>query len=299
MKLAEAITCFQAYIKDEKNLSLHTQIAYAQDLQQFCEFALPETEVAGIDRQQIRAYLYRLHQQKSAKKSIARKLASVRALFKYLGRQNLVTANPAEYVNIPKLDKKLPNFLSETEVTKAFLLPDQTRLTQIRTLAMMELIYSTGIRRGELAALNLADIDRADGTIRVFGKGRKERIVPTGQPALKMVDYWLEKRTEYLRDGVEVTDTLAVFINRNGKRISGTSVTRTITDFLQKAAHRKGVSPHTLRHSFATHMLDRGADLRAVQELLGHSSLRATQIYTHVTIDRLKAAYRQAHPRAE
>ncbi len=303
MTLPESIDKFLSYIRNERNLSNHTYSAYQIDLTQFSEFLTSNNQKAGnqvdqIDRLIIREYLAHLYQKGLRKKSIARKLAAMRSLFNYLTRQGYLKANPAEYVSSPKLEKPLPAFLSRTEIDKAFILPDQTKLIDLRTLTMMELIYSTGIRRGELVGLNIIDINWDERTIKVKGKGRKERVVPIGKPALDKISYWLAKKDKFPAKDREIDEPGAVFINRRGKRIRGTTVTRSITKYLQKVAQRKAVSPHTLRHSFATHLLDRGADLRAVQELLGHSSLRATQIYTHLTIDRLRKAYEQAHPRA-
>ncbi len=302
MILSQAIDLYLKQIASDDK-SPNTLLAYKCDLNQFKTFFEPEgsTKKQNIDvisRQTIRLYLLHLHQKSLSKRSINRKLAAVRSLCKYLARQEIISHNPAEYVLSPRAEKKLPAFLSIKEIETAFSSPDQTRLMDIRTLAMMELIYSCGLRRGELILLDLADIDWYDKTVKVKGKGRKERVVSVGDPALKMLKYWLSKRTQVVSKNKELIDEEAVFINRNGKRVTGATVTKMITKFLQKSAHRKGVSPHTLRHSFATHLLDNGADLRAVQELLGHSSLKATQIYTHVTVDRLKDAYRLAHPRA-
>lgn len=304
MNMSKAIEAYLIYIEHEKNLSPHTLLAYRTDLQQFQAFMQsdhPEVvqEISRINREVIRGFLAHLHQQNLKRRSMSRKLAAVRSMLNFLVRRQVLPANPAAQVTSPKPERRLPTFLTTSEIDQAFLLPDQTRRTDIRTLAMMELIYSTGIRRGELIEMNVGDINWEEGTVKVKGKGRKERIVPMGEPALKMLQYWLDHRVQFPTKGREIVDPEAVFINRKGQRVSGTTVTRSITRYLQKTAHRKGVSPHTLRHSFATHLLDRGADLRAVQELLGHSSLRATQIYTHLTIDRLKEVYHLAHPRAE
>lgn len=304
MTLDQAIQSFLIYISTEKNLSPATCESYTNDLNQFLTFLQQQhptviENIQSISNQHIRLFLADFHSQKYTRTSINRKLAAVRSFFKHCARMELITINPAEYISTPPQKKHLPAFLSVQEIDKAMLIPDQTRLIDIRTLAMMETIYSTGIRRGELVGLDLADIDWSGATIKVLGKGHKERILPIGNPALRMLKYWISKRSDFVSKNKELIDTKAVFINRNGKRINATSATLSIQKHLQKVAHRRKVSPHTLRHSFATHLLDNGADLRAVQELLGHSSLRATQIYTHVTVDHLKRIYRQAHPRAE
>jgi len=305
MTIKEAIEKFLSHIKNEKNLSDHTYKAYGTDLTQFQQFlasnyseTIENTRLVG--RLQIRCFLAHLFQSGLTRRSINRKLAVIRSFLKYLVRQDIVKVNPADRITSPKIEKPLPMFLSEDEVARLLELPDKNNLMDIRALAMMELIYSTGIRRGELISLNESDIDWEVETIRVKGKGKKERVVPVGQPALTQVRHWLEKKRKgFTFKGKKIQDQYAIFINRKGERIKGGTVTRSISRFLERIAGRKGVSPHTLRHSFATHLLDRGADLRAVQELLGHSGLRATQVYTHVTVDRLKTVYQQAHPRSE
>jgi site-specific recombinase XerD len=228
-----------------------------------------------------------------SKRTVARKLASLRSFFKFLYREGYIKTNPSSGISTPKLDKKLPIFLDTDEVSKLIEAPDEKDLSGLRDRALMETLYSTGIRVSELVGMNLSEIDFISGVIKVFGKGKKERLAPIGDKALRAIRNYLDKR------GIgKLNDKKAVFLNKDGGRLTDRSVRRIIEKYIKRVSLREGVSPHTLRHSFATHLLNRGADLRSVQELLGHMNLSTTQIYTHVTTQRLKEVYDKAHPRA-
>ena len=283
---------FINYLKIEKNASGHTIINYSVDLRDFGRF-LGDAKVESVNYLVLRRYLARMREKNYSKRTIARKLASLRSFFKFLYREGYLKTNPASSVITPKLDKKLPIFLDTSEVVRLIEAPDGRDLSGLRDRAVLETLYSTGIRVGELVQLNLNNIDFISGVVKVFGKGRKERLAPIGDKALRVIRNYLNKR------GVKkLSDKKAVFLNKNGGRLTDRSVRRVVGKYIKVVSLREDISPHTLRHSFATHLLDRGADLRSVQELLGHMNLSTTQIYTHVTTKRLKEVYEKAHPRA-
>ena len=282
---------FLRYLSAERNASDYTCCNYALDLHQF--FALlGHQRVAAITALEIRRFIAHLSTQRLAKRTIARKLSCLRSFFRFLCREGTLEHNPAQAIPTPRLEKRLPSFLDEQQVTRLLEVPPVKKWQGRRDRALLETLYSTGIRVSELIGLNLEDLDEISGTIMVRGKGKKERLCPIGRTALDALHRYLAKRPKKLRV------PYAVFVSQKGTRLTVRQVDRLIARYVQLAQLPSSISPHSLRHSFATHLLDRGADLRSVQELLGHASLSTTQIYTHVTAQRLKKVYDQAHPRA-
>lgn len=298
--MRELIDRFLDAIRHERNYSRHTVAAYAQDLLLFEECIttlypdIPPSldQITSID---IREFLGMLIDRKEARRSIARRTAAVKSFFRFAHRQGWITANPAIAVTSPKLDKRLPHVIDEAAMVAILESVDGTTPAARRNRAILELFYSTGIRSAELVGLDIGDFDIHDNTIRVTGKGDKERIVPVGRAAHAAIDRYLALRPELAKRGAPGT---AMFVSDRGKRISPTTVYKIVHRAIALGSEVTQQSPHVLRHSFATHLLDHGADLRAVSELLGHASLAATQIYTHVSVERIKQAYKQAHPRA-
>lgn len=296
---------FKKYLEGEKNTSILTIKNYQGDLKQFLLFLKREQgkiKLEDVTYATIRKFLgemgtvpWRTVPVSYTRSSIARKVSCLRTFFKFLAREGLLPANPARFIHLPKRELKLPSFLSIEEVIKLLESPPSTSIG-LRDRAIMEVLYATGIRVNELVILNLSDVDILGGTIRVFGKGRKERIVPIGRPALFALGEYLKiwGLSQFLRSK---NGTVPLFLNKRGGRLSARSV-ETVINKYARIVGLKNVTPHTLRHSFATHLLSRGADLRMVQELLGHKSLSTTQIYTHITPQRLKEVYSRAHPRA-
>jgi tyrosine recombinase XerC len=285
---------FLNFLSTEKGASVHTVKSYQIDLREFVE-AVNGKGWAEMDHLDIRSFLAFLKNRAYSKSSISRKLACLRSFFKYLVRENALKVNPAAGVSSPKREKRLPKFLDLREVTALIEAPSKNTWKEKRDRAVLEMLYSSGLRVSELVGLNQDDVDFFSGLVRVRGKGKKERIVPTGTPALKAMRDYLDMKPP--REASQAAKR-ALFVNRRGGRITDRSIRRMILKYARKAALTKDVSPHMLRHSFATHMLDQGADLRSVQELLGHENLSTTQIYTHITTKRLKEAYDAAHPRA-
>ena len=288
------VDAFLNFLSTEKNASPHTIKNYAVDLREFFQF-LEGRDCLQVTYADIRSFLAWLKNRNYSKSSISRKLACLRSFFKYLARENIVQVNPAAGIATPKRDKKLPHFLDPDEVVRLLEAPSRDTWEEKRDRSILETLYSSGLRVSELVGLNQEDVDVFGGLVRVRGKGKKERIVPLGQMALKALKSYLEQRPAREK-GMPVK--VPLYLNRSGGRLTDRSVRRMIIKYARRIALAKEVSPHTLRHSFATHMLDRGADLRSVQELLGHENLSTTQIYTHVTTKRLKEAYDAAHPRA-
>lgn len=300
MTLDTLIENFEHYISIEKNLSLHTRRNYLSDLNQFKEFLereYPKIRYEAIDNTIIRSYLGFLYK-KNKKSSIARKLASLRTFFKFLLRAGVLKKNPASLVSTPRLEKHVPSFLSIDETFILLKMPDDTTPVGIRDKAIMEILYSSGVRVSELVEMNEGDLDLNLGIIKVMGKGRKERIVPIGSKAIEALNHYLE--TKKRRSKIPLSSSLnpPVFLNPRGGRLSTRSVARIINRYVEQCGLLKNISPHSLRHTFATHMLDAGADLRAIQELLGHVSLSTTQKYTHVSLDKLMEVYDKAHPKS-
>ena len=296
------IQVFLEYLEKERGFSEHTVAAYGTDLLQFAEFlqrelGLKEVRAKDVDRLGIRHFLGTLSRERYAKKSVARKLASIRSFLKYLCREGVLERNPALSVVSPKLEKKLPFFLNVDQANRAMERVFGDDVYGFRDRAILEVLYGTGIRLGELVGLNRTSVDLLGKAIRVRGKGRKDRIVPLGREAVRALRSYLIRREEFLPSEIGASEE-ALFLNRYGGRLSGRSVQNLVEKYLSDVAEAGKVSPHALRHSFATHLLDAGADLMAVKELLGHTSLSTTQIYTHVTAERLRKVYDQAHPRA-
>ncbi len=292
--LAQQIQQFIAYLQTERDVSPHTLAAYQCDLAQMLAFALHEkgeaVSAGDIDHLFLRRYLAGLS--KSAKKSsIGRKLAAIRSFFRFLLRRGTIAKNPAELIATPKKEQRLPFHLDIDQATALMEAPDADQKYALRDRAILELLYSSGLRVSELTGLNIGELDLAGGMVRVTGKGGKERIVPVGSRALEAVREYLDERNVGTAKG-------PLFLNTRGGRINRRSVARIVDAHVMRIAAFKRISPHTLRHTFATHMLEGGADLRAIQELLGHASLSTTQKYTHVSIDRLMEVYDKAHPKA-
>jgi integrase/recombinase XerC len=282
---------FINYLKIEKNASKHTITNYSIDLAAFSLF-LGEKDVSAVDHLALRRFLAEMRAKNYSKRTVARKLASLRSFFKFLYREGYIKSNPITAISSPKLDKKLPKFLDVAKMTKLILAPDTKTESGLRDRAILESLYSTGIRVSELVGLDVSDVDFISGVIKVLGKGSKERMVPIGDEAIAALRKYLGKRSK------SVKDKEAVFLNNHGRRLTDRSVRRVIDKYIHSCSIEEKISPHSLRHSFATHLLDKGADLRSVQELLGHMNLSTTQIYTHVTMERLKSVYDKAHPRA-
>ena len=305
----QLLTQFLEHLRYERNVSEHTLRNYAIDLGQFLEHLAPadpatgerrEIAVKDIDHITIREWLSELHDAQKKKSSIARKLAALRTFFQFLIREGAVEANPAKLVSTPRLEKKLPNHLSVEDAVRFIETPDANTDLGKRDRAILEMLYGTGVRVSELVKLDVRDIDFRGRTIRVKGKRRKERVVPFGEPALhSLMRYLTEVRHTFLNNTpVAERDEAAVFLNYQGTRITTRSVGRMVDKYIKICAGIHDISPHSLRHSFATHLLDSGADLRDIQELLGHARLSTTQIYTHVSMEKLIEVYDKAHPKA-
>jgi len=279
---------FIRYLEIEKNYSKHTVSNYQLDLDEFSKF-LGDLDVAKIDYLFLRKYLATQKEKNFKARTINRHLSTLRSFFKFLVREGYLKTNPIASLSSPKQEKYLPLFLTEEEVGRLIASVKPKDKQGIRDRAVLETFYSTGIRVSELAGLDVEDVDFIGGVIKVLGKGRKERIVPIGDIAISAIRAYLETRKKQLE---------ALFLNKNGRRITDRGIRNIVGKYIRMASIRQGVSCHTLRHSFATHLLNRGADLRSVQELLGHVNLSTTQIYTHLTTDRLKSVYDKAHPRA-
>lgn len=301
------IGAFLTHLEKERDLSPNTLAAYASDLASFEGFlrthlGTPEVAWEAVDRLAVRAWLAHLHRRGLGKRSSARALSAVRGFFRFLHRADVVESNPARAVGSPRLERHLPGHLDRTQMetllTAAATRAEGGAFTDLRDAAILELFYSAGLRISELRGVNRTDLDLLGGVVKVRGKGRKERIVPVGAPAQRAL-----RAYEAARDGVLAAagpsgDRTAFFLSRRGKRMSPKTLHNAVTKRLALVDEGAGLSTHALRHSFATHLLDGGADLRAVQELLGHASITTTQIYTHTSVERLKQVYRQSHPRA-
>ena len=283
---------FKNYLTVEKNYSDYTIKNYLSDLKEFSEF-LKDVDITKVDYITVRKFLGHLRQKNIAKRSVARKLSSLRTFFRFLARDGYIKSNPVGSVSTPKLDKKLPIFLDEKSVVSLVTAPDIKTFQGLRDRAILETLYSAGIRVGELVGIDIANVDLISGVVKVLGKGRKERLAPLGDKAINAIREYTE-----LRNRKKIDDKNALFLNKSGKRITDRSIRRIVLRYIKDTSIKEHISPHTLRHSFATHLLNRGADLRSVQELLGHKNLSTTQIYTHVTMERLKSIYDKAHPRA-
>ncbi len=295
-----AIERFIEYLRVERNASPLTLKSYEEDLIALVLY-LEEVEgrsvkICEVTTLDLRGFIAELQQAGYAKATISRKLACLRSFFRFAVREGWVEANVAKPLRNPRTGRKLPHFLSAEEIAKLLESPPSSMASGLRDRAILETMYSSGLRVSELVGLSLEDIDFPGGLIRVRGKGRKERLSPLGSYAQKSLKKWLTKRKPDPKGSKN--DTQAVFLNRFGRRLTSRSVGRMLEKCLKQCGLDQRTSPHTLRHSFATHLLDRGADIRSVQELLGHKSLITTQIYTHVSTTRLREVYETAHPRA-
>lgn len=309
MTLITAINKFSEYLINEKNYSKHTVINYMRDLNDFYTFIattmnneIIKIELKYIDKevfQEFIASFYTNKQKKYSKKSISRKISTLKSFYKFLNRKEIIDTNPAKCLRFPKLEKNLPKVINEKVIndllnSKYF----ENNEFGSRDKAIFELLYSTGIRLNELVNLKNENIDFNKGEIRVIGKGRKERIIPVGETARKMILNYLNQRDEYFsKKGCSIDDSI-VFHSKNGKKLYPALVNRIIAKYLDIVSDVNQKSPHVLRHTFATHLLNKGADIRSVKDLLGHSSLSTTQVYTHVSVDRLKSIYKKSHPKA-
>ncbi|MGE0267718.1 MAG: tyrosine recombinase XerC [Candidatus Omnitrophota bacterium] len=279
---------FISYLQIEKNYSPHTILNYRIDLENFLKY-IGDIPFRDVDYQLLRKYLAHLRTFDLKPRTLSRKLSTLRSFFKYLFREGIIKDSPATLLMSPKLDKPLPKFLTEGEMELFIEAPDTKTLPGKRDRAILETLYSTGIRVSELVGLNIIDVDLIGNVAKVSGKGKKERLVPIGNKAVSAIKDYLDHRAEIPQ---------ALFLNKNGTRLTTRGVFNITDKYIKIACGNKEISPHVLRHSFATHLLNRGADLRSVQELLGHVNLSTTQIYTHVSTDKLKKVYDKAHPRA-
>jgi len=279
-----------SYLEIEKNASPHTVLNYRIDLKELASFLEEKkTPLEKVNYLNLRQFLASLRTRHLKPRTISRKLSSIRSFFRFLCREGYLKTNPSALLSSPKLDKHLPNFLSEEEMSRLLEAPSSGDEFGLRDLAILEMLYSTGMRISELVGLQVKDIDFLSNIVKVMGKGKKERLLPVGDGALRALRRYLEKRAK---------DVPEVFLNKNGTRLTDRGVRNILNKYIRQTSQKEHISPHTLRHSFATHLLNRGADLRSVQELLGHANLSTTQIYTHLTTDRLKAIYDKAHPHA-
>ena len=286
---------FMFFLQVEKGYSDHTCEAYALDLAEFLEF-VEDQDSYDLSTQKLRNYLTYLYELKRERTTVARKLAALRSFFRYLEKRDLFQDNPMVDIKTPKKGHYLPQFLYPGDIEKHLDTPDLTKPIGMRDRAILELFYSSGLRLSELVNLNLSDIDWDIGYLKIRGKGNKERITPIGYYACT----YLEDYLTFARDTLlKKNSTEAVFVSNRGSRINGRTVEYMVDKYVQKAGLNSGISPHSLRHTFATHMLENGADIRSVQELLGHENISTTQIYTHLSRSRLREVYFKAHPRAK
>jgi len=302
--LKEHTNSYIFFLKNEKNYSNNTIISYKNDLLQLLNYLkeykiIKRDSIKYIDPSIMRKYIVYLKKCNYSVRSICRKISTIRSFFKFLSREGMVDINPTINLTTPKIVKKLPSFLYLEEINKLIETPSGHTILGIRDRAILELLYGTGMRVGELVNLSIRDIDLYEKTVRVFGKGSKERILPLGNPSIRAVQEYLTSRDTFRKNiSLDKIDQNALFLNRFGGRLSARSIRRLLIKYMKMADLNKKISPHVLRHSFATHLLGGGADLRSVQELLGHESLSTTQIYTHITKERLKAIYNKSYPRS-
>ena len=303
--LEEYLQQFLQHLRYERNVSQHTLRNYSSDLEQFRDYLFKidkrtDIPVSDIDHLTIREWMAELHADNRKKTSIARKLASLRTFFQFLVREGILENNPAKLVATLRVERKLPNHLSMEDAVRFIETPDLNTDLGKRDRAILEFLYATGMRVGELVNLNLKDIDFREKLVRVTGKRNKQRILPFGEPSLQALMYYLnETRATFLNNCPPAErDEQAVFLNYQGTRITTRSVGRMVDKYIKLCADIHDISPHSMRHSFATHLLDSGADLRDIQELLGHARLSTTQIYTQVSMEKLIEVYDRAHPKA-
>ena len=300
--LEEGIARFLEYLHKERHCAEYTLSSYRCDLQQFARFLYPRVDdlqlpLRVVQREQVLSFVADLEEKGRKASTVARKLAALRSLFRYLCREGALVANPASAVASPLVERALPRHLPVEQVAKAMEAPSPERFSGARDRAILEVFYGGGIRLGELVALNLSSLNLAEGTIKVMGKGRKERIAPIGAKAQEALNAYLHRRAEVLLEcDMSQVEAGALFLNGRGKRLSRRTVQRIVERHLRVVSADNSLSPHRLRHSFAAHLLDAGADLVAVKELLGHATLAATESYAEVSLERLQAIYAEAHP---
>ena len=294
--LIDSIESFMLTLEKERNFSLHTIKAYKNDLNRFNYFlnnTLRRKKLAKINRNDIRKFLAEEYDNGYSSKTVARRLATIKSYFKYLVKTELIQENISIHINSPKVPKKLPNFVDKNLIDTLMKTPSLDTHIGIRDRAVLELFYSTGMRLSELVNMNIGDFEINKKLIRVIGKGNKERMIPYGRTAESAIKNYLKIRNLSLKPAFAKKP---LFVNNSEKRISKRTIQRRMNNYIKLVADGKRIGPHLLRHTFATHLLDNGADIRAVKDLLGHSSLSSTQIYTHVSIEKLKKDYTQAHP---
>jgi integrase/recombinase XerD len=297
MEISATISSFLAYVKVEKGLSSNTVSAYRRDLVKFDVFAQKrKLSLEGVSRDDLVDFLAGLYRLKLESRTVARHLVTLRNFFRFAQIQELITADPSINLESPKIRRSLPGYLRLEEVERLLEQPDSTTALGLRDRAMLEVLYSTGLRVSELIGLRVSDLDSKVGCVRCIGKGDKERIVPVGRKALVMVEKYLRDARPKLLGRLRGSPTL--FVNRRGVSLSRVGVWKIFSGYGKRAGLRVSLTPHMLRHSFATHLLERGADLRSVQLMLGHADISTTQIYTHVVEERLKQIYKAHHPRA-
>jgi len=299
MEIAAAISSYLTHVQVEKGLASNTLSAYRRDMAKFEDFAKKrKLALNAVKRDDLVDFLASLYRQKLESKTVARHLVTLRNFFRHAQVQGLISEDPTAHLESPKIRRSLPGYLRLEEVEKLLELPDQKTPLGLRDRAMLEVLYSTGLRVSELTSLRVTDLDMKVGCVRCIGKGDKERLVPVGRKALGIVERYLrDGRTALIGPGRNSAGAF-LFVNRRGGRISRVGVWKIFSAYGRKAGLRVPLTPHMLRHSFATHLLERGADLRSVQLMLGHSDISTTQIYTHVVEERLKQIYRAHHPRA-
>jgi integrase/recombinase XerD len=299
MEISATITSFLMHVKVEKGLSANTSSAYRRDLGKFQVFAQKrKLSLEDVSRDDLVDFLASLYRQKLESRTVARNLVTLRNFFRFAQVQELIAADPSINLESPKIRRSLPGYLRLEEIERLLNQPDSSTPLGLRDRAMLEVLYSTGLRVSELIGLRGSDLDSKTGCVRCIGKGDKERIVPVGRKALGMVDKYLrEARPELLRLAKKANSP-ALFVNRRGVGLSRVGVWKILSAYGRRAGLRMALTPHMLRHSFATHLLERGADLRSVQLMLGHADISTTQIYTHVVEERLKQIYKAHHPRA-
>lgn len=299
MEIAPTIAAFLTHVRVEKGLSANTVSAYRRDLLKFDEFARKrKLGLEAVRSDDLVDFLSSLYRQKLESRTVARHLVTLRNFFRFAQAQELIAEDPSLHLESPKIRRSLPGYLRLEEVEKLLARPDEKTPLGLRDRAMLEVLYSTGLRVSELISLRVMDVDRATGCIRCVGKGDKERIVPIGKKALALVERYLRDARPKLVGKKQQPQAPTLFINRRGGPLSRVGVWKILSAYGREAGLRVALTPHMLRHSFATHLLERGADLRSVQLMLGHSDISTTQIYTHVVEERLKQIYKAHHPRA-
>jgi len=296
MEMKKEVDEFLNFLKYEKNASPHTVSSYGRDLNQLAEYlGKKAANLRDVNNVLIRGFLALLYEKNQKKSTVARKLSAIRSFLQFCVRKNWLEENPAKAVATPKQEKHVPSFLTEEEMANFLDLPQGDRFLDLRDKAILELLYATGIRVSELVGMNLDDISFDERLIRVRGKGKKERLVPFGRKAEESLTFYLRARALMIKTDIREK---SVFLNFRGERLTSRSVERIVDKYIYQTAVKRKITPHSLRHSFASHLLSRGADLRVIQELLGHESLATTQKYTHLDLRQLLEVYRKSHPRS-